>query len=191
MIEGGELLVEGLQLLLGDLELPVARLQPLLRGLQLLIARPQLLLRVFQLLIARLVLFVDRHGFFVDRLMVLVGDLEVADGASELLAGGIEVLLERGRARAGGFGGARPPQPFGLGLVDEAHEHQLLALDLGRPHADADRDGRSVADHLGGDHRRRRPVGGGRCSAASSLAPSPSCAIAVTSRFGPPAVACR
>ena len=68
-------------------------------GGELLVERLQLLLRGHQFLVGRLELLVDRHRFFVDRLLLLVGDLEVVDGALQLLAGGVELPLELGDPR--------------------------------------------------------------------------------------------
>ena len=66
---------------------------------ELLVERLQLLLRRFQLLVGRLEFLVDGHGFFVDRLLLLVGDLEVANGALQVLARRFELLLELSNAR--------------------------------------------------------------------------------------------
>ena len=68
-------------------------------GRELLVEGLQLLLRRFQLLVGRLEFLVDGHGFFIDRLLLLVGDLEVANGALQVLARGFELLLELSNAR--------------------------------------------------------------------------------------------
>ena len=79
---------------------------------ELLVERLQLLLRGLELLVGRLEFLVDGHGFFVDRLLLLVGDLEVADGAAELLARGFELLLQLQRCARRRL----PIRPVRLGL---------------------------------------------------------------------------
>ena len=150
--------VENVLQIVGRAALPFERLLKLAveRG-QLLVERLQLLLRGYQLLVGGLELLVDRHRFFVDRRLLLVGDLEVADGALQFLAGGVELALELGDPRDVSAG--RPAGPAGaraLGFVDEADQQQLLALALHRLDLDADRDdAAAVARRRAGDDGAR------------------------------------
>ena len=178
--------------IVGRAALPLQRLLKLaVEGGELLVERLQLLLRGHQLLVGRLELLVDRHRFFVDRLLLLVGDLEVADGALQLLAGGVELVLELGDPRddrrVGSTGAASLRSP--LGLVDEADQQQLLALAL---HAAGPRcctaTRTAVVAHLrAGDDRRGRAPRLACRIAALSLLRRPSRAMASRSRLGSPA----
>ena len=128
-------------------------LQLAVEGGELLVERLQLLLGGFQLLVGGLELLVDRHRLFVDRRLLLVGDLEVADGALQFLAGGVELVLELGDPRGciGRPHRARRLASCALGLVEEADQQQFLALALHRLHRDAHRD---RADRRGSPARR-------------------------------------
>ena len=118
-------------------------------GRELLVEGLQLLLRRFQFLVGRLEFLVDGHGFFIDRLLLLVGDLEVANGALQVLARSFELLLELSNARRVGCrfdrsGGSR----LRRGIVDEADKEQLLAIALDRQGRDAYADRAPIALEL-------------------------------------------
>ncbi len=86
VVGGGALLLDGL------VELTV-------EGGELLVERLQLLLGGFQFLVGRLQLLVDRHRLFVGGGQLVIGCLKVVDCALQLLAGGVELLLELGDMR--------------------------------------------------------------------------------------------
>ena len=71
-------------------------LQLAVEGGELFVERLKLLLRGDQLLIGALELLVDRHRFFIDRRLLGAGDFEVADGDLQFLAGRIEFPFEFG-----------------------------------------------------------------------------------------------
>ena len=115
-------------------------------GCELLVEGLQLLLRRFQFLVGRLEFLVDGHGLFIDRLLLLVGDLEVANGALQILARGFELLLELSNARRVGCRfGRSDGSRLRRGIVNEADEEQTLAIAFDRPGGDADSDRAPIA----------------------------------------------
>ena len=117
-------------------------------GGELLVERLQLFLRGFQFFVARLKLLVDRHGLFVGGRQLVIGCLQVTDCALQFLAGGVELLLELGDMRridgfAHGFAAIAV-----LGSIREAHQKKLLAVRVNRLDPDAHRHGLAVTVHL-------------------------------------------
>ena len=146
--------------IVGGGALPLQRfLELAVEGGQLLVERLQFLLRGQQLLVGRLEFLVDRQRFFVDRLLLFARDLEVADGALQLVLRGLELLLELGdpRERRRGAAGRPSRSCFVLRLVDEADQQQLFAVAQNRLDVDAERDRAAVAiDLAAGDDDRAR-----------------------------------
>jgi hypothetical protein len=119
---------------------------------QFLIERLELLLRGLQFFVGGLVLLTRRHRFLVDRPQFLFGNLAVVDGVFEILACGIEVLLELGEPRGVGrrLNGCSLP----LWRVLEAEQDQPLAFTFHWPSADSHGDAAAVALHPAGDGDR-------------------------------------
>ena len=135
-----------LQIVGGDALLLHGLVQLAVEGGQFLIERLQLFLRRFQLFIGGLEFLVHRHGFFVDRLLLLVGELEVADGALQLLPRGVELLLELSHVRCIGFrfngsAGLRPCSGSSMKLTSSSPS---ASLSTGRT-VDTDRYGATIA----------------------------------------------
>ena len=155
-VEGGELLVERLQLLLGG----------------------------FQFLVGRLQLLVDRHRLFVGGGQLVIGCLEVVDCAFQLLAGGVELLLELGDMRRVAASTPSFP-PF---LCSGSSEKLTSRNPSPRHRLDRDghRDGVAVTVHLRAPHRAPACSRPAWRIAARSFVRSPSRAIAKRSRLASP-----
>ena len=108
-------------------------------GGKLLVERLQFLLGCQQLLVRRLVFLIDGQCLFVDRLLLFARNLKVADGALQLRSRGFEFLLEFGDPRNVPRRDEVTSFLLVFRLVNEANQQQLLALAQNRLYGDAER----------------------------------------------------
>ena len=149
--------VHGVLQIVGGGALPLDRFVELtVEGGEFLVERLQLFLGSFQFFVGRLEFFVDRQGLFVGGRQFVISCLKVVDCALQFLAGGVELLLELENMRRLGGLGLILAAFLAFRLIREADQKKLLALGLKRLYRDADPDGVAVPAQLrSADHDRR------------------------------------
>ena len=102
---------------------------------QLLVEGLELLLGGDQLLVGRLVFLIEGQRLLVDDLLVLAGRLEFSDRAAKLGPDVLELSLELGDARGVVLVHLRARRRARSGRVDEGDEEKLAGV-VGAPHID-------------------------------------------------------